>query len=264
MVCNPPSSLEGKLEGKVVTERSSPTSREYTMARLEDRRGYRLRDLVLVAVISAFSSIIRWILVHTAHPAPRSAHRDGLDQGTPPHTAAHTDTTVATEHQTPVTLDATDDREPMTLGDNGMLREVDASGRFIKDSNLGRILHPGRGKVSYRQAVRENSLHLVVHGTRVSAHIDRKSPLAFDEHGTPHCSLRRTARYSLKRVLTHSLTSLADLALCLIPRHWIGHQRTFYCERTDIDGITPSSPSNDRSAASEATAGRATAAQSAQ
>lgn len=153
MVCSPTTSLEGK----VVTERSSPTRREHTIPRPEDRRGYRLRDLVLVAVISVFSSIVRWLLVHTSHPAARSAHRDGPDQDTPPHTAAHTNTTVATEHQYPLTLDAADDGEPITLGDRQMLREADASGRFIKDSNLGRILHPGRGKVSYRQAVRQDS-----------------------------------------------------------------------------------------------------------
>lgn len=129
--------------------------------------------------------------------------------------------------------------EAMTTGDPvGLLRDLEASGRFVRDNGLGRIFHPGRGKVSYREAVRENSLHILIDGNHVSAHIDGISPLVFADDGTPHYSLIRAVRYSLRRAVVHNLTTLADVAWRLARGHWNEHRCAFHCERIDLDDAT--------------------------
>lgn len=136
---------------------------------------------------------------------------------------------------------AADDRgaQAETTGDPvGLLHELEASGRFVRDSGLGRILHPGKGKISYRQAVPENSLHIVINGNRVSAHIDRFSPLAFDANGRAYYSLRRAVRYSLRRILTHNLASIADIAWAVVSGDRADHRREFHCQRTDPHAST--------------------------
>lgn len=71
---------------------------------------------------------------------------------------------------------------------------------LCRDRGIGRIFHPGA--LSYREMVRENALHVIVEGSRVSAHIDWVSPVAFTRDGT--------ARYSVRRVAAHNLAGMAE------------------------------------------------------
>ena len=101
-----------------------------------------------------------------------------------------------------------------------LLRHLDASGHFHRDSRLGRLYH--RGMVSLRETVPENSLHVVVDGNRVGAHVDRVSPLAVRSGGP--------SGYSLRRALAHNLAGMAqDLAWLLRGRQG-DHRCELDCE----------------------------------
>ncbi|MCA1691504.1 MAG: hypothetical protein LC733_04610 [Actinobacteria bacterium] len=57
-----------------------------------------------------------------------------------------------------------------------IFNDLDAGGRFHRDSALGRIFHPG--SVSFREISPKDSLHIsVLPGNRLSVHVDRLSPL---------------------------------------------------------------------------------------
>src|SRR5205085_1946680 len=56
-----------------------------------------------------------------------------------------------------------------------LAQTLEASGRYRRDTRLGGILH-GR-KVSMREVAPEDSVHLVMEGNRLHAHVDRYSPL---------------------------------------------------------------------------------------
>jgi NRPS condensation-like uncharacterized protein len=75
------------------------------------------------------------------------------------------------------------------------LRWLVSSGRFHKDTGLGRIYHPG--SVSLRENTRTDSLHVVVHGDHLSAHVDKVSPLG-------------TGRYSVQRAALHNVVGAAQ------------------------------------------------------
>lgn len=83
--------------------------------------------------------------------------------------------------------------DPVTL-----LHQLYVSGRFHRDSGLGRAFH--RGMISLRENVPTDSLHVVVDDNRVSAHVDGVSPLAVRAQGPP--------RYSLRRAVTHNLAGM--------------------------------------------------------
>ena len=74
-------------------------------------------------------------------------------------------------------------------------RRLVSSGRFHEDSGLGRLYHPG--SVSLRENARADSLHIVVHGDHISAHVDKVSPLG-------------TGRYSLPRAALHNVVGAAQ------------------------------------------------------
>lgn len=80
----------------------------------------------------------------------------------------------------------------------GVLQGLDGDGRFYRDNGIGRLLHPGT--VSYREAVPENSLHVLVDGDRVSAHIDRFSPVGRTADGS--------GAYPLWRVVVHNACAI--------------------------------------------------------
>lgn len=124
----------------------------------------------------------------------------------------------------------------------GPLHELEASGHFVRDSSWGRILHPGRGKISYRQAVSTNSLHVVIDGHRVSAHIDSQSPLTLDESRTRRHADRR-ARYSVRRTVSHTLASIVDAVRALASGQRTASHGRFYCERVEVSANKPSGPS---------------------
>lgn len=80
-------------------------------------------------------------------------------------------------------------------------RRLVSSGRFHQDSGLGRIYHPG--SVSLRENARTDSLHVVVHGDHISAHVDRVSPLG-------------TGRYSVQRAALHNVVGAAQDVIRLL------------------------------------------------
>lgn len=82
----------------------------------------------------------------------------------------------------------------------GLFRAFEASGRFRRDTGLGRVYHPG--KISLRENRPSNSLHISIEGNRVSAHVDQVSPLNLS-------STEPEARYSLLRIGAHNLSGMA-------------------------------------------------------
>lgn len=80
-----------------------------------------------------------------------------------------------------------------------LVRALDADERFRRDTFLGGIFHPGR--TSFRELSPTDSLHVVIHGTRISAHVDEISPLVVRPDGTH--------RYAWGRVVAHNLLVLA-------------------------------------------------------
>lgn len=72
---------------------------------------------------------------------------------------------------------------------------LEATGRFRRDRGIGRVFHPGT--ISYRELVPENSLHVIIDGHAVTAHIDRFSPLGFSGHGPTDYSLWRAAVHNV-------------------------------------------------------------------
>lgn len=81
-----------------------------------------------------------------------------------------------------------------------LIRTLEASPRFRRDSPLGGLFH--RGKISFREVCEKESLHVLIVGNKVSAHVDTISPL--------RCAPDGSARYSWARVLVHNACVLAD------------------------------------------------------
>ncbi len=93
---------------------------------------------------------------------------------------------------------------------DALVRELEATGRFRHDTRIGRLFH--RGKISLREVSPTHSLHITLgHGNRVSAHVDRYSPLAPSQP-------EEGCRYSLPRVAAHNAAGIAGDVLRLIPR----------------------------------------------
>lgn len=91
----------------------------------------------------------------------------------------------------------------------GLFSALDASGRFFRDSAIGRVFHPG--SLSFREISANDSLHVaVLPGNRVSVHVDRVSPLLVRTDGR--------CRYSLLRAVLHNLGVLAETAVGLASR----------------------------------------------
>ena len=108
---------------------------------------------------------------------------------------------------------------------SGLIRTLDASERFRRDGALGGIFHPGR--ISYRELTPEDSLHIIIDGTHVSAHVDEVCPL--------RCTTEGVSGYSAVLVLAHNLVGfLADLGRRLGGLH--GEQRcNLGCEIVWVD-----------------------------
>lgn len=79
-----------------------------------------------------------------------------------------------------------------------LLTALEADRRFRRDSLLGGMLHPG--KISYREVSPTDSLHILIDGNKVSAHVDDVSPLRVRPDGT--------TRYAWGRVVAHNLLVL--------------------------------------------------------
>ncbi len=102
-----------------------------------------------------------------------------------------------------------------------LFRQLDADGRFHRDTALGRLFHPGT--VSYRQISATDSLHVAVHpDNRVSVHVDRFSPLVV--------RMGRRCRYSVARAIVHNVVHLAESAARLVRRERGRHNCHLDCE----------------------------------
>ena len=108
-----------------------------------------------------------------------------------------------------------------SLGDAvALLRHLEISGRFHRDSGIGRLFHPGR--MSFRENVASNSLHVVVEGNRVAAHVDRVSPLGVRPE--------RRSRYSIRRAVAHNLVGMAQDLVELLRGRQGDHRCELDCE----------------------------------
>jgi len=102
-----------------------------------------------------------------------------------------------------------------------LFEQLDATGRFHRDTRLGRLFHPGT--VSYRELATTDSVHLsVTRANRVSVHIDRVSPVLVRAGGR--------ARYSLCRALAHNATVLSEVVCRLVRRQKPVHRCHLDCE----------------------------------
>ncbi len=110
-----------------------------------------------------------------------------------------------------------------------LLRALENSERFRRDTGLGAIYHPG--KLSFREVRPTDSMHIIIDGDRISAHIDDISPFKCQPDGT--------ARYSLSRIVAHNLSGMsADLVRLVRGRS--GQQRCkLECEQVWVDEESP-------------------------
>lgn len=102
----------------------------------------------------------------------------------------------------------------------GLFRRLETSGRFHRDSGLGRIFHTGQ--VSLRERRQTDSLHIVVDGDRIAAHVDRVSPLG--------STSGRPLRYSLRRAAAHNLAGMAQDLVQLLRGRQGDHRSELNCQ----------------------------------
>ncbi|MBW3614089.1 MAG: hypothetical protein KY439_02115 [Actinobacteria bacterium] len=106
-----------------------------------------------------------------------------------------------------------------------LLRVLEKSDRFRRDTGFGAIYHPG--KLSFREVRPTDSMHIIIDGDTISAHIDDISPFK--------CRPDGTARYSLSRIVAHNLAGMSADLLRLV-RGGSGRQRCkLECERVWVD-----------------------------
>jgi len=96
-------------------------------------------------------------------------------------------------------MDRTTTTSSSPSADRAFERALEGAG-FRRDSRLGAILH-GR-KTSFREVATRDSLHVVIDGQQVSAHVDRISPLNHGRDGR--------CRYGWLSVLAHNVAVLVD------------------------------------------------------
>ena len=109
-------------------------------------------------------------------------------------------------------------RRPSISDPVALLRHLEASGRFHRDSLIGRVFHPGR--VSLRENENTDSLHVVIRGNHIAAHVDRVSPLGGSS----------APGYSLRRAVAHNLAGAAHDFLLLLRGRQGDHRCELDCE----------------------------------
>lgn len=113
---------------------------------------------------------------------------------------------------------------PATVDDPvGLVRYLEASDRFHVDTFLGRLLHPGT--ISFRERVRENSIHILITGDQVAAHVDRYAPLTITPAGS---------RYSFWRAAAHNVAHMAEDLVRLLSGSRGEHRCVLHCRRVEI------------------------------
>lgn len=112
------------------------------------------------------------------------------------------------------------DAEPSIADPVALLRSLERTGRFHRDHWLGRLYHPGR--ISLRENAGSDSLHIVVHGNRLGAHVDRVSPLDGRADRPP--------KYSLRAAVAHNLFGAAQDLYRLVRGRQGDHRSNLSCE----------------------------------
>ena len=112
------------------------------------------------------------------------------------------------------------DTAPTVSDPVGLLRHLVASGRFHRDSGFGRIFHPG--KASFRENQPTDSLHILVQGDRLAAHVDRVSPLGIRPE--------RPSRYSVRRAAAHNVAGALEDAVRLVRGRQGDHRSRLDCQ----------------------------------
>jgi len=103
-----------------------------------------------------------------------------------------------------------------------LFRDLESSGRFHRDTGFGRLFH--RGQVSLRENQPTDSLHVVVDGNRIAAHVDRVSPLGVRPE--------RALRYSVRRAAAHNVAGMAQDLVRLVRGRQGDHRSRLDCEWT--------------------------------
>jgi hypothetical protein len=125
--------------------------------------------------------------------------------------------------QTDFELPLAADQGPAATCD--LIAALDSNPAFRRDSLLGGIFHPGH--ISYREVCSTESVHILIRGDRVSAHVDDVSPLVVRADGT--------SRYAWGRVVFHNLAVMVgDVARRVRGQH--GSQRCdLHCQAELVD-----------------------------
>ncbi|MDQ3897541.1 MAG: hypothetical protein M3326_09935, partial [Actinomycetota bacterium] len=121
-------------------------------------------------------------------------------------------------------LQEADERAPgdaPTIADPvAFFRRLMAGGRFHHDRGFGRIYH--RGSLSLRENAPSDSLHVLVAGDHISAHVDRVSPLGA-RPGQP-------SRYSFRQAALHNVVGAAQDVVRLLRGRMGDHRSHLDCE----------------------------------
>ena len=110
--------------------------------------------------------------------------------------------------------------EPTIADPVAFFRRLASSGRFHRDGGFGRIYHPG--SISLRENAANDSLHIVVHGNHISAHVDRVSPLG----ARPD----QPTGYSIPRMAAHNVVGAAQDVVRLMRGRKGDHRSHLDCE----------------------------------
>ena len=102
----------------------------------------------------------------------------------------------------------------------GLLRHLETTRRFHRDSGFGRVFHPGA--VSLRENRPTDSLHITIDGNHIAAHVDRVSPLGI--------RAERPSRYSVRRAAAHNLAVAAHDVASLVRGRQGDHRSGLDCE----------------------------------
>jgi NRPS condensation-like uncharacterized protein len=109
-------------------------------------------------------------------------------------------------------------------------RRLATSGRFHRDSGFGRVYHPG--SISLRETSPTDSLHIVLHGDHISAHVDRVSPLGGGSD--------EPTRYDVRRAALHNVVGAAQDLVRLLRGRMGDHRSHLDCEWVwDRHAVTP-------------------------
>jgi len=120
-----------------------------------------------------------------------------------------------------------------------LFRRLEVSGSFHRDSGIGRVFHPGQ--LSLRENVPSDSLHVVIEGNRITAHVDRVSPLGVKPDGP--------SRYSVQRAVAHNLVGMAQDLVSLIRGRQGDHRCELDCEWVPATPVAEAGqPTTDASA----------------